>query len=922
MVACKIKLSIIYWLALIPSFLECGSTQSPSELTPVAKFASKIIDCFFIDGNTDAVELICDHVASIDNCFSLLFEDERQDINRLEVNAIRNTVLHLSIGQCRTHELDESLSELFPNLISLDISNLKFKWDDLISGGELNFVHLQKLNASNSLTNIDSKLFANTKNITEIDLSYSLEQTISSITFEGVSTLTTINLSRSGIAYLQTNSFMNLKYLEVIDLSYNVLYMFDMHIFDNNLAIREIHLQCNRIKHLICNSNCSSDFKCLVYFDITMNNMENWYGNIVKHLGGALQVLHWSDNALLVVYENTFEGLCELREVHLRNTNLLTFNFKAFECPNKLQFLDLSKNNLRIIQFESTHGNFTNLKTLILEDNSLKRLDGASIILFPQLSIVAVSKNYLTNDAADRFIQQWTNLTVIGDPYGQKPLLTYGPEIATKITDCIFIDNRTTAVELICENVTQSNDGCYSTLFLNQSTILNRLIVKHLRTGQCRSMDFDGSLAEIFPHLDILDVSHLGLQWEYPVGGPKINFISLTKLDASNNHLRKMTVSMFTESDLIEEIDLSHNKFAKVVLTHFNEAVALKMLNLSYNQITYFETAAIKNLRQLQMIDLSNNLLRMFDLNMFQYNSLMQEIYIQNNRINSLIFDIELFKRFDLLTVFNASGNRITIWSDGVLQSLGSALQVLDLSQNFLSNTNASTLFKSLYSLRHVNLRNTLLQLFSFDGFENPDALQSLDLSENQLTAIDFTSKNGNFSNLDILLLNNNLLHHFDGASITLFPRLSLVAISRNQLTCKYAKDFIGQWDGLTVIGNPCDQNSLIFERVEIGAFGKTLNMIAFIGFVALTCVFVILFVIRRKNLLKNIDNSGKCVDIDANENQKKEHIYEEPIYYEITTMAQPYDQLRFDAMEISAIKSHYHNASALKMNHNVKLTF
>lgn len=105
--------SVICWLALIP--LECALAQETSESTVEAEFATKITDCFFTKENrTDAVELVCGNETSKDDCFSLLFQGEQQQrfINRLKV-------LYLSIGACRNQQLDESLSPIFPNLISL-----------------------------------------------------------------------------------------------------------------------------------------------------------------------------------------------------------------------------------------------------------------------------------------------------------------------------------------------------------------------------------------------------------------------------------------------------------------------------------------------------------------------------------------------------------------------------------------------------------------------------------------------------------------------------------------------------------------------------------------------------------------------------------------------------------------------------------
>lgn len=320
------------------------------------------------------------------------------------------------------------------------------------------------------------------------------------------------------------------------------------------------------------------------------------------------------------------------------------------------------------------------------------------------------------------------------------------------IKGCSFSEeNSEESVELRCENVLplskdNTNDSCYSSLFEDDSKENNRAKVKHLRTGQCKSGEFDDTLSKLFPNLISLDISYLGLN--HSIAGRDVNFKSLQKLKASNNQLKKIKDGMFINTEFIKEIDFSFNKLVSIVSTSMKGANWLIFINLSYNEIEYLQSATFENMKNLQVIDLSHNDLYTFDMSMFRNNFLMRKIYIGNNNIGRFIQDLELVPYFKWLTVFNAGGNHINNLSIELLRKLGGALEELDVSYSgslLFADRNDS--LKGFRNLRHINVAQTWIDNFDFSIFENPSELRSIDLSYNSMQTIKFSTKNGQFSN-------------------------------------------------------------------------------------------------------------------------------------------------------------------------------
>lgn len=157
---------------------------------------------------------------------------------------------------------------------------------------------------------------------------------------------------------------------------------------------------------------------------------------------------------------------------------------------------------------------------------------------------------------------------------------------------------------------------------------------------------------------------------------------------------------------------------------------------------------------------------------------------------------------------------------------LGSSIETLDLSSNFIGTPNAQT-FKRFTNLKYLNLSQTNLPSFLYATFFNQQKLQVLDLSYNHLKKIDFRKSLRNFKDLNTLNLEGNDLTDVNSVTNTIFPKLSSLAISKNRFSCDYLSTFLLQWNDLQLRKNPSNETHIdgVDCHEEVQSTTKSVNV-------------------------------------------------------------------------------------------------
>ncbi|XP_065500774.1 transforming growth factor beta activator LRRC32 isoform X2 [Caloenas nicobarica] len=296
------------------------------------------------------------------------------------------------------------------------------------------------------------------------------------------------------------------------------------------------------------------------------------------------------------------------------------------------------------------------------------------------------------------------------------------------------------------------------------------------------------------PKVEILDLSHNSLyngMAEYFIKqAPALQYLSLAE-----NSIIMISQKMFEGSPSLVEIDLQSNIIMEIEEGTFETLVNLSKLNLSMNSITCISDF---NLKQLEILDLSRNSietfhttksddeynLRFLDLSenkllhfpVFPQNLLLdvgtlsnlKELYVQNNHLQTLQFDI--FSSLPSLRLLNLQSNNIS------LCSMYSGLA----KQRLAGEESGCVSFVDCPALQYLYLADNMLNILpSYTFYKTP--LIVLDLSMNPGLKIEVKALSGLEKSLEYLFLHGNSLIDLN-IDLPCFSHLKHLNLSENQL--------------------------------------------------------------------------------------------------------------------------------------------
>lgn len=397
---------------------------------------------------------------------------------------------------------------------------------------------------------------------------------------------------------------------------------------------------------------------------------------------------------------------------------------------------------------------------------------------------------------------------------------------------------------------------------VEKSSNLNHLETLHIEENPISFVDCNlFSLLITVPKVDIswknvrgIDTSCIGpslqidfnatdeITFRIPENGSRLaygkhQFQLLTYLKVSNNRLQNTHELIQHLGTSVETLDLSSNFIGRLNASLFERFTELKYLNLSDTNLTTIDFISAHHLsfpehnRKLMVLQLQNNPLSFIDCRLFLLVMQMPAVQISWANVRDLDTScvkesvrIELNtddvifrkqnseirwnkKMFHQLTSLNVSGNRLPN-AFQLVNSLGSTIEILDLTSNFVGNLSAST-FQRFINLKVLHLSRTNLTNFGFNTFFHLQKLIELDISYNHLGQVNFTLFVRNFRHLTTLNIEGNDLMEIDTINHLNFPRLLVLAISKNRFSCNYLVMFLQRWENLQLVSNPSNQTHI-----------------------------------------------------------------------------------------------------------------
>jgi Leucine-rich repeat (LRR) protein len=236
---------------------------------------------------------------------------------------------------------------------------------------------------------------------------------------------------------------------------------------------------------------------------------------------------------------------------------------------------------------------------------------------------------------------------------------------------------------------------------------------------------------------------------------PFENCQNINIITFSGNPIKLIPFGVFSNCTNLESLNFIDTEINQINENAFESLKFLKTLTLKNSKISNLGQNIFKNLAKLEVLSLSGNIIEDLPGNIFWPLTELLTLNVDSNNISEIKADY--FKKNMKLTSLNLDDNYL----------------------NFLDETESSTIFEDLRSLKTLTLKNNMFsRLPAFKGLEN---LEKLDLSSNKLRQTRPHSYEV-LTNLQELILNNNQIV-LDYGFLMFSKNLMRLSLENNQIT-------------------------------------------------------------------------------------------------------------------------------------------
>ncbi|XP_012286845.1 chaoptin isoform X2 [Orussus abietinus] len=498
-------------------------------------------------------------------------------VSQTTFSGLEDTLLNLDLSFNRL----TSISELpLRNLVSLNLAGNQLK---KVSPETFKYLSgLQYLNLSSnplyggfppvfpsSLTTMDisytglkilpAVLLLNLDSLKRISLSGNHLQEISEGTFQQLYNLSSIDLSYNDIDNVANGAFAGLIHLYRLNLKGNKLTSFAGEYFSTGTGLEVLDLSDNQIRHLSATS--FAIHPRLRDINLSGNQFAQFPSDFIKPLQ-FLEIVDLSQNNLRSIGEFSFSQVGRLRKLDLSKNKIEFVEELAFHNSTQLQTLDLSENNIETLSERAMEG-MIRLEQLNLQDNKLSSL--------PE-TVFDTSR-----------IQSVERINLKGNQFNEIPVKVLQRQASSLIS-------LNMARNKIVEVFTQD--------------ILNNVKELDLSENPLSENAIRGILGEA-KILRSLNLANTGIKNITRLEAPFLKFLNL-----SGNNITDIKTSALERTTLLEILDISKNSMADYVdlINTFKVLPVLNTLDISGNAVKTINDSSfigLESLRTLKMINLS-----------------------------------------------------------------------------------------------------------------------------------------------------------------------------------------------------------------------------------------------------------------------------------------------------------------------------
>lgn len=376
---------------------------------------------------------------------------------------------------------------------------------------------------------------------------------------------------------------------------------------------------------------------------------------------------------------------------------------------------------------------------LFLDDNTIQVLSNASLLLYPQLWHLSVTRNRLELIEPGAFLS------------------SQGLEVLSLTDNLLFTNYSLTAAAL---------------------SALPALRMLDLAGNQLRE-DMVSVLVSNLSSLESLSVArNIIMRLD---SSTFTNLTELLELNLEKNYIFEID-NAFEGLQRLQRLNLAYNYLPCLVGFDLTQ---LRVLNLSNNVIEWFLTMEIDDLFELEVLDLSHNRLLFFPV--LPRQSKLHSLLLQDNRMSfyqRLPNGTSLANVTMQFLIIDGNSTNITtvrLW-DELCHSNLSSLRLLDMSQNEVWGL-PDDFLAQMPSLTYLKLNQNCLEAFHLPEEDPLARLTELDLSQNQLVELGVKVGTGDIlPSLQLFNLSANRLQALPHGIFTHTRKITTLDLSYNRV--------------------------------------------------------------------------------------------------------------------------------------------
>ncbi|KAM9340655.1 uncharacterized protein ABDE67_016395 [Symphorus nematophorus] len=430
------------------------------------------------------------------------------------------------------------------------------------------------------------------------------------------------------------------------------------------------------------------------------------------------------------------------------------------DIPRDAVSITLCSNLLQQIN-RKDFANLSNLRILFLDLNHIAHVDDGSFIHLVSLTTLDLGSNKLTELTGNLF-QGLSNLTVLNlgsnlIQFIHASAFQFLPSLKTVLLDNNSLQQVTDILPILqlphLQNLRIGLNQFSS--FQTKDLLLNKPSGLKVLDVSDNKFEKFSITTEIFPHLEIIDLSNsgqsAGMKWDIP---DKTLLKSITQLYFSQvlipceeiqkalqsldslTHLGLNYMKQFIRKGLLatvcniptlKNLDLSENKFANIS-AKVAPCSQLSELDLSGNYMTELSEGSLRLMKRLTYLSIVMNFLTKVPEDIRSLSSL-EILHLSDNIISEL--GCEDFINTTRLKELYLNTNRIPKLDQCVFENL-TDLKVLDMSDNLLWTLEGAFQI-GLQKLKFLDLSKNLIVLIEKGNFEGLESLEYLDVVSNKI---------------------------------------------------------------------------------------------------------------------------------------------------------------------------------------------